>query len=1365
MSAAGSATARGTRGVDAEGSTPGPGRPRGAARPAASSGVVRFSLGSVGDLDVTPGTTLAECREAVDALLGPSAGAELTVAGRPLAAEQVAGVPPWVPGAHVEVGLAPADGAGDPSHVAAAAWHVAVVAGPDAGAVAAPGPDGRLDVGRGPGPGPARLALTDPAVSRGHAVLVGRGRTVVVRDRGSANRTWRRRPPRGQPRRVRLPWSGRWRRVRGPARLRAGDRLRLGGTELELRRDVVPAQVVAPAPGRGRAERAGRGADRLGEPGGRPGGDRPAEPGAVAGRVAGALTPVLLAVTMAAVTGSPVFLLMAATAPLTMAAPAVCARLARHRRGRPAVGLGPDPAALTVLLAGAGTRPETGPPPWWSLAREGLVVRGSEAAVAAAGRALVGGAVVDPSTGLTVLHDARRTAEWRWARWLAPRLGGGARARVAAAGHAAFDGVGDRHLVVADGTGPWRTDLDRWWWAAASGGREGDRAALVLVRGDEPAPAWCRWLLTVTGDGVAQLTGPGLTTRLAAPVASAAWAEAHARRLAARDALAARACPEPAAAWPPGRAADPGAELPLRVGPGAVGLPGDADEVCVAWGGPGAGGRALTGLRVPIGMAAGPRGPAPAWLDLLTDGPHALVAGTTGSGKSELLQALVLGLALRHPPTELGLVLLDFKGGAGLRACADLPHVVGRVSDLDPEQAVRALEALAAELRRRERLLAAAGVSDLETLRGAAGHRAPPRLLVVVDEFRALAEDLPDFVPGLVRLAAQGRSLGMHLVLATQRPAGAVTAQMRANLALRICLRVTEPADSHDVVDVPDAAALPARAPGRAVVRRADGRVEVVQTVWTALPSHHEHPVRPARPWEAFGRPWPPTAPSVAHDGTAALAALATTAADRLPVRAHEPLWSPPLPAVVDARELEAAADAADLVLGLTDPPGAGPRGLLTWDGRGLLLVAGGPGSGRTTAAARAGAVALAAGRHVHAVGPVARLLPADHPALGTGVDGGDPRRLTRLLTLLATTGTGPDTGSGAGPAAPRDAGPGPLLLIDDVASAVAALDRMPRGAGADLLERLARDARRHGLGVLVTGHPRDLMRLAPLAAARLVLPVADAGDDAGLGVPRDLAARTLPGRGVLVAGGAPVRCHVALPSTAPPRVDGRTGRPLRLRPIPEQVARATTGTRWSVAVGAGGDEAGRVTVDVRRGVLVVGPPGSGRTTALTTLVLGLAGAGLRVGVVAREGPLANAARGAALPSAGSPAGALALVERSGPGALDVLAVDDLDALARAAPDLDDRLASWVQAVERGEAAPVVLATCRTDRAASAYRGTVAALRGASPVLVLSPLEAGSAEVAGTDLASVCDPALPRHPGRGALVVHGRATPVQVAQR
>ncbi|MCU1677889.1 MAG: cell division-related protein, partial [Frankiales bacterium] len=210
-------------------------------------------------------------------------------------------------------------------------------------------------------------------------------------------------------------------------------------------------------------------------------------------------------------------------------------------------------------------------------------------------------------------------------------------------------------------------------------------------------------------------------------------------------------------------------------------------------------------------------------LDLSRDGPHALVAGTTGAGKSELLQSIVASLAVANRPDAMTFVLVDYKGGSAFKECVRLPHTVGMVTDLDAHLVGRALESLSAELRRREHLLAAVGAKDIEDyvtlLRGNPALDAMPRLVIVIDEFASMVRDLPDFVTGLVNIAQRGRSLGIHLILATQRPSGVVSPEIRANTNLRIALRVTDASESTDVVGAPDAARIAKSTPGRAYAR------------------------------------------------------------------------------------------------------------------------------------------------------------------------------------------------------------------------------------------------------------------------------------------------------------------------------------------------------------------------------------------------------------------------------------------------------------------------------------------------------------------------------------------------------------------
>ena len=183
---------------------------------------------------------------------------------------------------------------------------------------------------------------------------------------------------------------------------------------------------------------------------------------------------------------------------------------------------------------------------------------------------------------------------------------------------------------------------------------------------------------------------------------------------------------------------------------------------------------------------------SPQW-DLVREGPHAVVWGATGSGKSVTVTALVQSLARRYPPESLVCVLIDFKGGAGLRTLQGLPHTIGSITDMDGEGASRALVGLHSELLRRERILHAHGVSDISEV---AQEVSLPRLVVVIDEAAWLLTNFPEFPSALSDVLARGRSLGVHVILSTQRVTGALSHAMMANISLRICGRVIDEADA-----------------------------------------------------------------------------------------------------------------------------------------------------------------------------------------------------------------------------------------------------------------------------------------------------------------------------------------------------------------------------------------------------------------------------------------------------------------------------------------------------------------------------------------------------------------------------------------
>jgi DNA segregation ATPase FtsK/SpoIIIE, S-DNA-T family len=245
-------------------------------------------------------------------------------------------------------------------------------------------------------------------------------------------------------------------------------------------------------------------------------------------------------------------------------------------------------------------------------------------------------------------------------------------------------------------------------------------------------------------------------------------------------------------------------------------------------------------LRMPIGFDASRQ---PLVLDLKESaqggmGPHGLIVGATGSGKSELLRTLVTGLTMTHPPELLSLVLIDFKGGATFAGVTELPHVAGLITNLVDDLALvdRVRDALVGEQQRRERMLRDAGNIDTAReyqLRRAAGAVGAdgrpleplPYLLIIVDEFGELLSGRPDFIELFVQIGRVGRSLGMHLLLATQRLEEGKLRGLDANLSYRLCLRTFSAAESRIVIGSPDAYRLPA-IPGSAYLKVTDSECE-----------------------------------------------------------------------------------------------------------------------------------------------------------------------------------------------------------------------------------------------------------------------------------------------------------------------------------------------------------------------------------------------------------------------------------------------------------------------------------------------------------------------------------------------------------
>ena len=230
-------------------------------------------------------------------------------------------------------------------------------------------------------------------------------------------------------------------------------------------------------------------------------------------------------------------------------------------------------------------------------------------------------------------------------------------------------------------------------------------------------------------------------------------------------------------------------------------------------------------------------------------GPHGLVAGTTGSGKSEILQSYILSMALRFHPYEVSFVIIDFKGGGMANQFATLPHLIGAITNIDDREIKRSLLSIKAELKKRQRLFAEAEVNHIDAyIKKYKNHEVTiplPHLIVIVDEFAELKADQPDFMKELISAARIGRSLGVHLILATQKPSGVVDEQIWSNSKFKLCLKVQNKGDSNEVLKSPLAAEI--REPGRAYFQVGNNEIfELFQSAYSGAPaSVSEDDVKP----------------------------------------------------------------------------------------------------------------------------------------------------------------------------------------------------------------------------------------------------------------------------------------------------------------------------------------------------------------------------------------------------------------------------------------------------------------------------------------------------------------------------------------
>ncbi|MBD7920241.1 cell division protein FtsK [Cellulomonas sp. Sa3CUA2] len=660
-------------------------------------------------------------------------------------------------------------------------------------------------------------------------------------------------------------------------------------------------------------------------------------------------------------------------------------------------------------------------------------------------------------------------------------------------------------------------------------------------------------------------------------------------------------------------------------------------------------------------------------LDLAEHGPHGLIAGTTGSGKSELLQTVVASLAVANRPDAMNFVLVDYKGGAAFKDCVDLPHTVGMVTDLDPHLVERALTSLGAELAHRERVLAAAGVKDLDDYLEARVRRGTldpmPRLLIVIDEFASVARELPDFVSGLVNIAQRGRSLGIHLLLATQRPSGVVSAEIRANTNLRIALRVTDAGDSTDVIDAREAAGIAPSQPGRAFARLGHSALIPFQAARVGgrrplrraeVPAPYLRPVS----WSDLGRPVPERPRGDREEGEVTdltvLVRAIGLAAEMLGVPEQRRPWLAPLPTTHVLPLADAPRRTADpvVVWGRRDLPRAQRQEDVVTDlgTFGHLHVAGAARSGRSqtlrTFAAAACAATGVADLHLYGIdcGNGALLALTRLPHCGAVVQRTETDRAARLLTRLQAEvqrrqrvlgeGGFANVSEQRAATAPGERLPHVLLLVDRWEGFTTTLGEHDGGALTETVHALLREGASAGVHLVIAGdHTLLGGRIASLCEDKLVLRLADRTDAtlAGLSA-RSFPENLPPGRGLRVPGA--VETQVALLAddpSGPAQVAAlhaladrltvreqdvpRAARPPRIAAMPTRLtfedawAAVEPRPMWAL-LGVGGDELEPVGADLAVDVptfLVAGPARSGRSTLLAVVAESLLRAGVEL--------------------------------------------------------------------------------------------------------------------------------------------------------